>query len=72
MHGVDAFRARRASTKRHPSFPAPWSEGLVIAAYERFLRLPVPVVLAALWVSGAALVSCGVLILYAIGTSLAS
>jgi hypothetical protein len=38
-------------------------KGLVLL-YERFLELPVPVVLALLWLVGAALIGLGVLLLY--------
>jgi len=41
-------------------------------AYERFLEMPVPVVLAVLWVAGVALLGSCVLMLYLLGTSLAS
>ena len=37
---------------------------------DRFLRLPIPVVLAALWLLGVALLGCGVLTLYVLGRSL--
>ena len=40
------------------------------ATYERFLELPVWVVLAALWLSGAALLGSCVLILYVLGAGL--
>jgi hypothetical protein len=40
--------------------------------YERFLRMPVPVVLAVLWLVGAAFLSVGVLTLYTLGMFLAS
>ena len=37
--------------------------GLVLL-YERFLELPAPIVLALLWLAGAALIGLGVLLLY--------
>jgi hypothetical protein len=40
-------------------------------AYKRFLEMPVPAVLAVLWVAGAALLGSCVLMLYLLGTSLA-
>lgn len=39
-------------------------------AYERFLELPVPVVLAVLWVAGAALEAACVVALYGVGSVL--
>jgi hypothetical protein len=36
----------------------------LLNAYEYFLELPVPIVLAALWLAGAALISVGGLVLY--------
>jgi hypothetical protein len=41
-------------------------------AYKRFLEMPVPIVLAVLWVAGAALLGSCVLMLYMLLTSLAS
>jgi hypothetical protein len=41
-------------------------------AYKRFLEMPVPVVLAALWVAGVALLGSCVLVLYVLGMLLAS
>jgi hypothetical protein len=48
------------------------SGGYLGATYERFLQMPVAVVLTLLWVVGMALLSSGVLTLYALGTLLAS
>lgn len=39
-------------------------QGRIARAYEWLLRLPVPIVLAALWLTGAALIGVGVLALY--------
>ena len=41
-------------------------------AYKRFLEMPVPVVLAVLWFAGVALLGSWVLMLYMLGTLLAS
>lgn len=73
-HGVGACSGREASAERSPfrATHATRSDGLLGAAYDRFVRLPAPVVLAALWVLGMALLGSGVLMLYAIGGSLAS
>ena len=38
--------------------------------WDRFYMLPIPVVLAALWLLGVALLGCGVLTLYVLATSL--
>ena len=54
------------------SYHAPPSGGLVGDAYERFLRMPVPVVLAVLWVTGMALLGSCVLVRYVLGASLVS
>ena len=40
--------------------------------YEQFLRMPAAVVVTVVWLMGLTLLSSGVLILYALGTSLAS
>ncbi|HZB84529.1 MAG TPA: hypothetical protein VE288_16960 [Rubrobacteraceae bacterium] len=42
-------------------------EQLLVGLYERFLELPVAIVLASLWVRGAALIGLGVLVLYLLG-----
>jgi hypothetical protein len=44
--------------------------GLVVRSYERFLELPVAIVLALMWVAGAALVGSCALTLYLSGSSL--
>ncbi len=50
----------------------PPSDGFIGGTYERFLRMPVPVVLTVLWVAGMVLVSSCVLItLYVLATALA-
>jgi hypothetical protein len=46
------------------------SGGFLGIAYERFLGMPVPVVLAVLWVGGMALLGSCVLMLYALATLL--
>ena len=48
------------------------ASGFLSVAYERFLQMPVAVVLTVLWVAGVALLSLCVLTLYILGTSLAS
>jgi hypothetical protein len=48
------------------------SDGYLGATLERFLQMPIAVVLPVLWVVGMALLSSGVLTLYALGTLLAS
>ena len=48
------------------------SGGYLGATYERFLQMPVAVVVTVVWLMGLTLLSSGVLILYALGTSLAS
>ena len=53
-HSVDAF----------PPRPAPPLGGRVEGAYERFLEMPVHVVLGGLWLGGAALLGACVLALY--------
>jgi hypothetical protein len=47
------------------------SGGLLGNTYEGFLRMPVPVVLTALWLGGMVLVGSCVLMIYALGTLLA-
>jgi hypothetical protein len=44
--------------------------GIVARAYERFLELPVAIVLAATWVAGVALLGTCALILYLFGSLL--
>lgn len=44
--------------------------GMVVSSYERFLELPVAIVLALMWVAGAALVGSSALMLYLLGFSL--
>jgi hypothetical protein len=51
--------------------PTAWLAALGFA-YERFLEMPVPVVLAVLWVAGVALLGSCALMLYMLGTSLVS
>ena len=53
-HSVDAFPLRQA----------PPLGGRVDGAYERFLEMPVPVVLASLWLGGVAMLGTCVLTLY--------
>ena len=60
-----AERADRASPR--PSAPA--SERSA-RAYERFLEMPVSVVLALMWVAGAAILCSCVLVLYVVGSVL--
>ena len=48
------------------------SDGFLGVSYERFLQMPVAVVLTALWLGGMALLSSCVLMLYTLGTLLAS
>jgi hypothetical protein len=62
--------ATEALDQRYLHHASP-SEGFVSVAYERFLEMPVGVVLAALWLVGMALVSLCVLMLYLLVTSLA-
>jgi hypothetical protein len=54
-----------------PNRVARVSGGFVSVGYERFLRMPIAVVLAVLWLGGMALLGPCVLILYALGTLLA-
>jgi hypothetical protein len=53
------------------SMPTVWLAALG-GAYRRFLEMPVPVVLAVLWFAGVALLGSWVLMLYMLGTLLAS
>jgi hypothetical protein len=46
------------------------SGGFLGIAYERFLEMPVPVVLSVLWLGGLALLGSCVLMLYALATLL--
>jgi hypothetical protein len=48
------------------------SGGFLGVGYERFLQMPVAVVLTVLWLGGMALLSSCVLMLYTLGTLLAS
>ena len=52
-----------------PATPAPISERMA-RAYEGFLGMPVGVVLALMWVAGAALLGSCALVLYIVGTVL--
>ena len=52
------------------STAAPTPPKRMVRAYERFLGLPVLVVLAVLWVAGAALLGSGALALYMVGSVL--
>jgi hypothetical protein len=61
-----------SSKESHSHRLAHASGGYLGATYERFLQMPVAVVLTVLGVVGMALLSSGVLILYALGTLLAS
>jgi hypothetical protein len=62
--------ARGASEERYQHHASP-SGGIIGVVCERFLQMPVAVVLAVLWVAGMALVSACVLRLYMFWTSLA-
>ena len=53
-----------------PGIGAPTPKRMVARGYERFLGLPVWVVLAAMWVTGAALLGSSVLVLYMVGSLL--
>ena len=65
------FLSREALEERYLHNASP-SDGFIgAAAYERFLEMPVAVVLALLWLAGMALLSSCVLLLYVLGTSLA-
>jgi hypothetical protein len=67
----DDFLSREALEERYLHNASP-SDGFIgAAAYERFLEMPVAVVLAVLWLAGMALLSSCVLMLYVLGTSLA-
>lgn len=66
----DDSPARGASEERYPHHASP-PGGIIGVAYERFLQMPVPVVLAVVWVAGMTLVSACVLMLYMLWTSLA-
>ena len=69
---VDAFPTGKASGERRAARYAPPPGGPVVDAYERFLRLPPAALLGTLWLLGLALVGSVVLILYVLGTSLAT
>jgi hypothetical protein len=71
-HSVHAFPPREASGKRRAHHAAPLAGGPVDGVYDRFMRLPCWVVLAALWLLGMALLGSGVLVLYVLGTLLAT
>jgi hypothetical protein len=49
----------------------PPSDGFISVGYERFLQMPVPAVLAMLWLAGMVLLSLCVLMLYLLVRSLA-
>jgi hypothetical protein len=51
---------------------APVPDGFLGVSYERFWQMPVAVVLTVLWLAGMALLSSCVLMLYILGTLLAS
>jgi hypothetical protein len=70
--GGGEFSAWGISKENHSHRVAHASGGLLGATHERFLQMPVAVVLTVLWVVGMALLSSGVLTLYALGTLLAS
>jgi len=55
----------------HPRAAAETSSGLLGNTYEGFLRMPVPMVLTALWLGGMVLLGPCALIIYALGTLLA-
>jgi hypothetical protein len=67
----EEFSAREALDERYLHY-APPSGGFLWGAYERFLQMPVPVVLVVLWLAGMALLSSCVLMLYMLVASLAS
>ena len=71
-HSVDAFQPREASGERHAARRVAPPGGPIDDAYERFLRLPPAAVLGTLWLLGLALVGSVVLMLYVLGTSLAT
>ena len=52
------------------ALPGQQEEGPAVSSYERFLELPVPIVLAVMWVAGAALLGSCALTLYLLGPSL--
>jgi len=66
---VGGVPAVEASEERHLPYALP-QDGFIGVAYERFLEMPVAVVLAVLWVLGMALLGSCVLTLYVLGTSL--
>jgi hypothetical protein len=66
---VGGVPAVEASEERHLPHALP-QDGFIGVAYERFLEMPVSVVLAVLWVLGMALLGSCVLTLYVLGTSL--
>ena len=70
-YSANDLLSREALEERYLHNASP-SDGFIgAAAYERFLEMPVAVVLALLWLAGMALLSSCVLLLYVLGTSLA-
>ena len=65
---LEKYRTREQHAQAD-SLPA---GGFLSVAYERFLQIPVPVVLMVLWFAGVALLISCLLTLYVLGTSLAS
>ena len=63
--------AGRMSERSHSHFGDEASGGLLGTIYERFLGMPVPVVLSVLWLGGLALLGSCLLILYVLATLLA-
>jgi hypothetical protein len=68
----DDFSARWVSQDSHFQRVDQVSGGFIDATYGRFLELPVAVVLTAMWLAGVALLSSCVLMLYILGSLLAS
>jgi hypothetical protein len=66
------YSAWGVSKECHPHRGAHASGGFLVATYERFLRMPVAVVLTVLWLMGLTSLSTCVLTLYTLGTWLAS
>jgi hypothetical protein len=52
------------------ALPGPQEAGIVVRSYERFLEMPVQIVLAVMWVAGAALLGSCALTLYVLGSLL--
>ena len=66
------WRARGSRRgRRRRSKVSAWTERWAGKALEAFLRLPVPVVLAVLWLAGLLLLGAGALALYIFGSTLA-